>query len=248
MERLLCAAASHTHEALIDLFRNAHQEASPRRRISNAGPIAFSPRPSLPRSSARSPKPLDPPRAAVRTRPTSKHCAIEDARMKQLPAHRRPYYSPTKRLAILPLRTACAWPAAETARRFLLTPASVAEWTQRRDEGGNDALLKTLTLVNTFPTFVSDIVLRLGQLAPTMGKLRGAQTLARAGLHVFASTIERIRDRGSPEQPDAEVRISADVVRRRRPRVSSLRDRITPGSSTSPASPRAPDLGSRDFR
>lgn len=140
---------------------------------------------------------------------------IKDARMKQLPAHRRPHYSPTERLDILALRAARAWSAAQTARRFLLTPATIAEWTQRRDEGGDEALLQTPRPVNTFPAFVSDIVLRLGQLAPTLGKLRVAQTLARAGLHISASTIKRIKDRGRPERTDAEVRISADVGSRK---------------------------------
>jgi transposase-like protein len=135
---------------------------------------------------------------------------IKDARMKQLPAHRRPRYSPTERLAILALRAARAWSAAQTARRFLLTPATIAEWTQRRDEGGDEALLQTPKPVNTFPAFVSDIILRLEQLAPTMGKLRVAQTLARAGLHISASTIKRIKARGRPERPDAEARMSAD--------------------------------------
>jgi len=66
---------------------------------------------------------------------------IKDARMEGLPAQRRPHYPPSERLAILELRAARAWSQAETARRLLVTPLTVASWTQRLDDEGPDALV-----------------------------------------------------------------------------------------------------------
>ncbi len=133
---------------------------------------------------------------------------VKDARMARVSARHRPYYTPRERLDILCLRAARARSAAETARRFLLTAPTVAEWTHRRDEVGVDALLATAKPVNSFPAFVSDIVLRLQRLAPHIGKLKMAQTLARAGLHISASTIKRMTDRERSRGPD--LRISAE--------------------------------------
>ena len=50
---------------------------------------------------------------------------IKDVRMATLDPRRRPRYRPTARMAILELRAARAWPAAETARVFLITPTTV---------------------------------------------------------------------------------------------------------------------------
>ncbi len=40
---------------------------------------------------------------------------IKDERMLRVPPHRRPYYSPIERMAILELRAARGWTAAQTA-------------------------------------------------------------------------------------------------------------------------------------
>jgi hypothetical protein len=56
---------------------------------------------------------------------------IKDARMSRLPAQRRPHYPPIERLAILAFRAARGWSAAETARRLLVTPLTVASWPRR---------------------------------------------------------------------------------------------------------------------
>src|SRR5216117_951351 len=44
---------------------------------------------------------------------------IKDARMEQIPPHRRPHYAPVERLAILELRAVRGWSQAQTAGRFL---------------------------------------------------------------------------------------------------------------------------------
>ena len=61
---------------------------------------------------------------------------IKDTRTAAVDPHRRPYYRPTERLAILMLRAARGWSTAETAKRFLVQPATVASWGKRVDEGG----------------------------------------------------------------------------------------------------------------
>jgi putative transposase len=117
---------------------------------------------------------------------------IKDSRMERLAAQRRPYYPPIERLAILELRAARGWSAAETARRLLVTPLTVAAWTSRLDEEGPDALVQIREPVNRFPDFVGYLVRRLKALCPTMGTRRIASVLARADLHLGATTVRRM--------------------------------------------------------
>ena len=97
---------------------------------------------------------------------------IKDARMERLPAQRRPHSPASERLAILELRAARAWSQAETARRLLVTPLTVASWTQRIDDEGPDALVQVSEPVNRFPEFVSYLVRRLKALYPKLGTRR----------------------------------------------------------------------------
>ncbi len=117
---------------------------------------------------------------------------IKDARMCGIAAHRRPRYAPTERLAILEVRAARGWSLKQTADAFLVTPTTVASWSKRVDELGPKALLQLLEPVNRFPDFVRYAVQRLKTFCPTMGKVKIAQTLARAGLHLSATTVGRI--------------------------------------------------------
>ena len=61
---------------------------------------------------------------------------IKDSRMLRIPAQRRPHYPPTERLAILELRAARGWSRSQTARRLLVTTATVCSWMGRLDEEG----------------------------------------------------------------------------------------------------------------
>ena len=54
--------------------------------------------------------------------------------------------------------------------------------------------------VNKFPQYVSHIVRRLKTLSPAMGKVKIAQTLARAGLHFGATTVGRMLKGGEDGQ------------------------------------------------
>ena len=117
---------------------------------------------------------------------------IKDTRMDQIPAHRRPHYPPTDRMAILELKAARGWNQVQAAKAMLVTTATVAAWTKRVDERGPEALVQLPELVNRFPAFVGYIVRRLKVLCPSMGKVAMARTLARAGLHLGATTAGRM--------------------------------------------------------
>ncbi len=117
---------------------------------------------------------------------------IKDARMARIAPQRRPQYPPVERMAILELKAARGWSLRQAARAFLITPATVASWIKRIDEQGPDALVQLREPVNRFPDFVRYCVRRLKILCPAMGKAKIAETLARAGLHLGATTVGRI--------------------------------------------------------
>jgi len=129
---------------------------------------------------------------------------IKDARMAALEPRRRPYYRPTERLSIIELRAARGWSMSETARVFLVQPATIASRWKRVDEQGEAPLVQTPTPVNKFPDFVRHIVYRLKVLHPTLGKKRIAQLLARAGLHIGVTTVKRMLEHGHTEPPKAD--------------------------------------------
>jgi hypothetical protein len=126
---------------------------------------------------------------------------IKDTRMARLPAANRPHYPPTARLAILELKAARGWNQADTARAFLLAEGTIASWLRRLDEDGPDALVQTPTPVNKFPELVAHLVHRLKATLPAMGKVRVAEMLARAGLHLSATTVKRMLERPATGQP-----------------------------------------------
>jgi transposase InsO family protein len=142
---------------------------------------------------------------------------IKDTRMAQIPPQNRPRYRPQERMAILELRAARGWSIKQTANTFLITQATVSSWMRRIDEKGPDALLQLSEPVNKFPDFVRYIVRRLKTLCPTMGKVRIANTLCRAGLHLGATTVGRILQEEHWPIPDGDAQLSAQVVGANRP-------------------------------
>jgi transposase InsO family protein len=128
---------------------------------------------------------------------------IKDARMAALAPHRRPHYSPTERMAILELMAARGWSKAEAGRRYLVTDDTVASWSGRIEEDEPGALVKTTVPVNKFPDFVAAMVIKLKTLFPMMGRRRIAGFLARAGLHIAASTVRRMLNRKPAAEPPA---------------------------------------------
>ncbi|MCP4896055.1 MAG: DDE-type integrase/transposase/recombinase [bacterium] len=117
---------------------------------------------------------------------------IKDARIAQIAPQRRPHYGPHERMAILELRAARGWSLKQTADTFFLTSATIASWMKRIDQEGPNSLLQLREPVNKFPDFVRYIVQRLRILNPSMGKVKIAETLCRAGLHLGITTVGRI--------------------------------------------------------
>ena len=117
---------------------------------------------------------------------------LKDARMARLEPARRPHYAPSERLGILMLAAARGWTMAAAARRFLVTATTIALWQARCDEEGPDALVRTREPVNRFPDFVARLVQELKATIPHLGRRKLAEVLARAGLHLSASTAKRM--------------------------------------------------------
>jgi putative transposase len=141
---------------------------------------------------------------------------IKDARM--VPPHRRPFYPPSARLAILEIRAARGWSLEQTATAFLVCPKTIASWMKRLDENGPQALVQLRTPVNKFPEFVRYAVQRLQALCPTLGKQQLAKILARAGLHLGTTTIGRIRKEKplpTPPRPEAPAAKGRRVTAKR---------------------------------
>src|SRR5262249_16367347 len=143
---------------------------------------------------------------------------IKDARIACLPPHRRPYYAPRERLAILEVRAARGWSLEQTAESFLVTPKTVASWMRGVDENGSEALVQFPSPVNEFPDFVRYAVQRLQTLCPTLGKKKLAEVLSRAGLHLGTTTVGRI-GKGKPTRPPMHParQLKARVVTTQRP-------------------------------
>jgi hypothetical protein len=114
-------------------------------------------------------------------------------------------YSPTERMAILELMAARGWSKAQAGRHFLVTDDTVASWTGRIGEDEPGALVKATVPVNKFPDFVAAMVIKLKTLFPMMGRRRIAGFLARAGLHIAASTVRRMLNRKPAAQPPAPL-------------------------------------------
>jgi putative transposase len=142
---------------------------------------------------------------------------IKDIRMGQIPAPRRPHYPPVERLVILELRASRALSQAQTAERFLITPATIASWMSRLDEEGSHALVQIPQPVNKFPDFVGYLVRRLKALCPSMGKTRIANVLCRAGLHLGPTTVRRMLRENRKAPSPARSPAIARVVTARRP-------------------------------
>ncbi len=127
---------------------------------------------------------------------------LKDLRMGRVKPRRRPHYRGTERLRVLELKAARGWSKAQAAEHLFLRSATIAEWTKRLDEDGEDALVHTPEPINRFPDFVRHIVMRLKVLCPTMGKKRIAQTLARAGLVLGVSTVGRMLKERDTQRPE----------------------------------------------
>jgi hypothetical protein len=137
---------------------------------------------------------------------------IKDVRMVQLFPQRRPHYPPVEWMAILEMRAARSWSLDQTAGTFLVTPLTISHWMRRLDEQGPAALVQTPEPVNKYPDFVQYLVQRLRTLCPTLGKVKIAQLLARAGLHLGATTVGRLLKESNCRPPATAINAEASHV------------------------------------
>ncbi len=177
----LCAIAL-AHRGMT--FVRAWAENSPLPRVRLAGELAF---------------------ARMRLALIERENRLLRARFERVPPANRPHFAPAERLEILAIKSETGWTAAELARRFLVTPLTIARWLRRLDEGGEGALLAMPKPVNRFPEFVAELVRQLKVTCPAMGKTRIAQLLARCGLHLAASTVQRMLRDGPKPKPKNPV-------------------------------------------
>jgi len=138
---------------------------------------------------------------------------LKDSRWVRLSARRRPHYSAIQRVRILQLKAARGWSCEQTAEALMIDEQTLKSWLRRVDEKGEGALVRTTSPVNRFPDFVRYLVRQLKVLCPEMGKVRIAQVLARAGLHLGATTVARmLRETGRPAD-DVACAIAAKTRR-----------------------------------
>ena len=86
---------------------------------------------------------------------------------------------------------------------FLVEPETIAAWLKRIDEDDSSALVQLRQPVNRFPDFVRYMVQRLKALCPMLGKHKITQILARAGLHLGSTTVQRMLT-DKPVKPPVE--------------------------------------------
>jgi len=123
---------------------------------------------------------------------------IINARTSRIDPHQRPQYLPTERMAILELRAMRGWSKAETARRFFVSEDTIRAWLRRADD---NSLIQTRTPVNRFPDIVRYLVRRIKLFCPTLGKVKIADKLARAGIHIGKTTVQRILKEKPAKEP-----------------------------------------------
>ena len=114
---------------------------------------------------------------------------ILGARIARIAPKRRPQYPPIERMAILELRAMRGWSKAETARHIFVSDDTIRTWQRRVND---DTLLQTATPVNRFPDFIRHTVQQIKLFCPSLGKVKIAETLARAGIHIGKTTVGRI--------------------------------------------------------
>jgi transposase InsO family protein len=101
------------------------------------------------------------------------------------------------------LKAARGWSLEQTAKAFLVTVDTIRSWLKRVAEPGPDALVQLAQPVNKFPQFVRYIVQQLKALCTMLGKVKIAQILARAGLHLGQTTVGRILKEKPTPKPAA---------------------------------------------
>jgi transposase InsO family protein len=138
--------------------------------------------------------------------------AIKDGRWSRVPSRRRPHFTPIQRMRILQVKAVRGWSCEQAADTFMLDEQTLRSWLRRVDEEGEGALIQITEPVNKFPDFVRCLVRQLKVLLPAMGKVRIAQVLSRAGLHLGVTTVGRILKEPEP-MPEETATLEVDETR-----------------------------------
>ncbi len=126
-------------------------------------------------------------------------------RMRRTAARKRPQYTPELRRMILEYQAAYGLTNAETARRFLIDPQTLAAWKKEGYGLAKTHLVEQNTPPNKYPEYVRQMVRKLKEYIPFIGKREMADMLGKCGLHLSASTVGRIcreKPSKSPTEPD----------------------------------------------
>jgi len=120
------------------------------------------------------------------------------ARINRMPSHQRSHYTPQERHRILVLKAKHGWTVVDTARRLLVSPATINGWKRRFDEVGSEKFIAARHPVNRHSDRTAYLVKDAHAHMPQSGRRRVADTLARAGFKLAASTVRRMLLRKLP--------------------------------------------------
>jgi len=130
-------------------------------------------------------------------------CALLRARTQRLRPTRRPHYRRNERLEILWHAARYRMSITDTAAAFCVTRQTITNWRRdlRRDAP------TCLPRIGTLGELVSELVIRLKAEWPEWGTRRIAGQIARLGVKVSRSSVQRIVRRGphDPVQPEQAV-------------------------------------------
>jgi transposase InsO family protein len=137
---------------------------------------------------------------------------IKDARFARLEPKKRPHYLPHERLQILMIQATRGLVNVQIAKRFQVTLQTIRNWIQGKDK--DTGTVQILEKPTRYPDFVRLIVQQFKVCCPMLGRFKIADILARAGLHISASTVKHCIDEPPidptkietlPENPPSET-------------------------------------------
>jgi putative transposase len=129
--------------------------------------------------------------------------AILRAQREQIPAHRRPEYSPPQRVAILQLKRLRGWNLQKTANHFVVHRNTVRSWIKAVQGQCRSSLLAGAISWNRIDDAVRWAAHELRRLCPEpeFGTRTIARHLIRAGIAISRSTVQRVQREEKPTQP-----------------------------------------------
>jgi transposase InsO family protein len=93
-----------------------------------------------------------------------------------------------------------------------VTALTITDWMLRLETEGTEKLVALTEPVNKFPDFVRQAVQQIKCLCPRLGKRKIAEMLARAGLHLGATTVRRMVREFPKPQPKPQAVVEAPGI------------------------------------